>query len=86
MFGFHREACQSALKEKHDRKYSEMEGFVDDINDDYSKQLDGLEQVFAIASEADTPTEVSNDISISSTFPLVVYEYCLKQKIKNTLY
>lgn len=73
LIGGYREACQSALKEKHDRKFSEMEGFVDDLNDDYSKQLHDLEQVFDKASEADRPTEVSKDISISSTFPLIEY-------------
>lgn len=35
-----------------------MEGFVDDTNSAYSKQLEALGQVFGKASEADTPTEV----------------------------
>lgn len=73
LVGCYREACQTALKEKHERKFSEMEGFVDELKDDYSKQLHDLEKVFDKASEADTPSEVSEDSSISSTFSLVEY-------------
>lgn len=53
-----RDACETALKEKHERDLSQMEGFVDDSNSAYSKQLEALGQVFRKASEEDTPTDV----------------------------
>lgn len=53
-----REACESALKEKHFLDYSQMEGFVDDATTSHSEQLEALERVFNTAAEADTPTEV----------------------------
>ncbi|KAG4940740.1 hypothetical protein JHK87_044611 [Glycine soja] len=53
-----KEACESALKEKHFLDYSQMEGFVDDATTSHSEQLEALERVFNTAAEADTPTEV----------------------------
>lgn len=53
-----REACESALKEKHFLEFSQREGFVDDPTTAHSEQLEALEVVFNIAAEADTPTEV----------------------------
>ncbi|WVZ16695.1 hypothetical protein V8G54_009677 [Vigna mungo] len=53
-----KEACESALKEKHFLEFSEAEGFVDDPTTSHSEQLEALEVVFNIAAEADTPTEV----------------------------
>ncbi|KAG5042823.1 hypothetical protein AAZX31_03G080300 [Glycine max] len=53
-----KEACESALKEKHFLDFSQMEGFVDDATTSQSEQLEALERVFNTAAEADTPTEV----------------------------
>lgn len=53
-----REACESALKEKHFLDASQMEGFVDDATTSHLKQLEALETVFNKAAEADTPAEV----------------------------
>ncbi|KAK2352781.1 protein phosphatase 5.2 [Trifolium repens] len=53
-----KEACESALKEKHFLEVSEMEGFVDDATTSHLKQLEALETVFKKAAEDDTPSEV----------------------------
>lgn len=53
-----KEACESALKEKHFLDVAEMEGFVDEVTTSQSEQLEALERVFNKAAEADTPTEV----------------------------
>jgi STIP1 family protein 1 len=53
-----KEACESALKEKHFLEVSEMEGFVDDATTSHLKQLEALETVFEKAAEDDTPSEV----------------------------
>lgn len=53
-----REACETALKEKHLRDISQTEGFIDEILSS-SEQLEALGKVFKKAAEADTPTEVS---------------------------
>lgn len=52
-----REACKSALKEKHFLG-SEMEGIVDDATASHLKQLEAVERVFNKAAEDDVPTEV----------------------------
>lgn len=52
-----REACKSALKEKHFLG-SEMEGFVDDATTSHLKQLEAVERVFNKAADDDIPTEV----------------------------
>ena len=54
-----REACESALKEKHVFDVSEMEGFVDEVATTHLQQLETLGAVFSKAAEADVPTEVS---------------------------
>lgn len=54
-----REACETALKEKHLQDISQTEGFIDESILSSSKQLEALGQVFKKAAEADTPTEVS---------------------------
>lgn len=53
-----KEACESALKEKHFLEDSETEGFVDDATISHLKQLEDLEAVFKKAGEDDKPTEV----------------------------
>ncbi|KAL2319328.1 hypothetical protein Fmac_028297 [Flemingia macrophylla] len=53
-----KEACESALKEKHFLDVAQMEGFVDDVTPSHLEQLEALERVFEKAAEADTPTEV----------------------------
>lgn len=53
-----REACESALKEKHFLDASEMEGFVDDATAAHLEQLEALGRVFNKAAEDDMPTEV----------------------------
>lgn len=55
---FLRQACESALKEKHFLDGSDMEGFVDDATTTHLKQLEALEGVFNKAAEADIPAEV----------------------------
>jgi STIP1 family protein 1 len=57
-----REACESALKEKHFLEVSEMEGFVDDATTSHLKQLEALESVFKKAAEDDTPSEVCTSL------------------------
>lgn len=58
MYSCLREACESALKEKHFLDVSEMEGFVDDTTTSHLKQLEALERVFNKAAEDDKPSEV----------------------------
>ncbi|RDX94840.1 E3 ubiquitin-protein ligase CHIP, partial [Mucuna pruriens] len=53
-----KEACESALKEKHFLDAAQTERFVDDATTSQSEQLEALERVFNKAAEADTPTEV----------------------------
>lgn len=53
-----KEACESALKEKHFLDVTQMEGFVEDATTSHLEQLEALERVFNKAAEADTPTEV----------------------------
>ncbi|KAK1354022.1 RING-type E3 ubiquitin transferase [Heracleum sosnowskyi] len=65
-----KEACRTALKEKHERQISEKEGFVDELSDDYSKQKHDLEQVFDKASEEDTPTEVPDYLCCKITLEI----------------
>lgn len=58
MYSSLREACESALKEKHFLEASETEGFVDDAAISHLKQLEALEAVFNKAGEDDKPAEV----------------------------
>lgn len=48
-----------ALKEKHSRDVTNVEGFTDEITDSTSDQLEALNTVFSKAAEFDTPTDVS---------------------------
>ena len=54
-----REACETALKEKHLRDVSQLEGFVDESAISHLEQLEVLRRVLREAEEADLPTEVS---------------------------
>lgn len=54
-----REACESALKEKHFLDVSPKEGFSDEDPTSHSEQIEVLERVFSKAAEDDMPTEVS---------------------------
>lgn len=53
-----REACETALKQKHLLDSSEIEGFVDEVSISLFEQLHILESVFQVAADADTPQEV----------------------------
>ncbi|XP_057732188.1 E3 ubiquitin-protein ligase CHIP [Arachis stenosperma] len=53
-----KEACESALKEKHSLDMSHMEGFLDDATTSQLEQLEALQRVFSKAAEGDAPTEV----------------------------
>nr|KYP35646.1 E3 ubiquitin-protein ligase CHIP [Cajanus cajan] len=53
-----KEACESALKEKHFLDVTQMEGFVEDATTSHLEQLEALERVINKKAEADTPTEV----------------------------
>ncbi|XP_019232489.1 PREDICTED: E3 ubiquitin-protein ligase CHIP-like isoform X2 [Nicotiana attenuata] len=56
-----KETCESALKERHGRDSSQIEGFID-RSTSLVKQLDALGRVFRKAAEDDTPTEITLDI------------------------
>ncbi|KAG8387247.1 hypothetical protein BUALT_Bualt02G0001600 [Buddleja alternifolia] len=53
-----KEACESALKEKHFLDASPVEGFVDENLKSNLDQLEALGRAFDKAAEDDTPTEV----------------------------
>lgn len=55
---FCREACETALREKHFLDDSQPEGFLDEASICLVKQLEALGQVFREAGEADIPGEV----------------------------
>lgn len=55
-----REACETALEEKHVLETSEMEGFLDESATSHLEQLEALRRLFKEAAEADMPTEVSS--------------------------
>lgn len=54
-----REACETALKEKHLLDSSQVEGFVDIPATSHLEQLKALRRMFREAVEADMPAEVS---------------------------
>lgn len=54
-----REACETALQEKHALDISRAEGFLDELNTSHLKQMENLKQVFMKAAEGDTRTEVT---------------------------
>ncbi|XVF72324.1 hypothetical protein PTKIN_Ptkin12aG0111900 [Pterospermum kingtungense] len=53
-----KEACETALREKHFLDDSQPEGFLDEGSISHMKQLETLRQVFSEAGEADIPGEV----------------------------
>lgn len=57
-----REACETALKEKHIHDISQMEGFLDESDKSLTshlEQLETLRRVFREVAEADIPSVVS---------------------------
>ncbi|KAK3029388.1 hypothetical protein RJ639_039732, partial [Escallonia herrerae] len=65
-----REACETALKEKHTRDVSQMEGFLDEAANSCSARLDALGEVFRKAAEADIPTEVPDYLCCNITLDI----------------
>ncbi|KAJ8568682.1 hypothetical protein K7X08_028215 [Anisodus acutangulus] len=65
-----KEACESALKEKHELDSSQMEGFIDDRSTSLLKQLVSLGGVFRKAAEDDTPTEVPDYLCCKITLDI----------------
>ncbi|KAI7982545.1 E3 ubiquitin-protein ligase CHIP [Camellia lanceoleosa] len=65
-----KEACESALKEKHLLDICQMEGFLDEASDAHSAELEALEQVFSTAAEADTPTDVPDYLCCKITLDI----------------
>ncbi|CAL9023148.1 unnamed protein product [Prunus brigantina] len=63
-----KEACENALKEKHDA--FEMEGFLDEAGPTHMKQLEALGRVFEKAAEADTPSEVPDYLCCKITLDI----------------
>ncbi|KAK1437394.1 hypothetical protein QVD17_03185 [Tagetes erecta] len=53
-----KERCVTALIEKRLRDDAEVEGFIDEVTDSTSQQLEALDSVFSKAAESDTPTEL----------------------------
>lgn len=66
-----KEACETALKEKHVFNISETEGFVDEVSASHLKQLESLEQVFRNAVEADIPSEVPDYLCCKITLDIL---------------
>lgn len=65
-----KEACETALKEKHFLDACQMEGFVDDAANANLKQLEALEQVFWKAAEADVQSEVPDYLCCKITLDI----------------
>ncbi|KAL7201143.1 hypothetical protein ACSBR1_032951 [Camellia fascicularis] len=65
-----KEACESALKEKHLLDICQMEGFLDEATDAHSAELEALERVFSTAAEADTPTDVPDYLCCKITLDI----------------
>ncbi|MCD7459544.1 hypothetical protein HAX54_041224 [Datura stramonium] len=65
-----KEACESALKEKHELDCSQMEGCIDDRSTSLVKQLDALGRVFRKATEDDTPIEIPNYLCCKVTLDI----------------
>ncbi|KAK4731694.1 hypothetical protein R3W88_024682 [Solanum pinnatisectum] len=66
-----REACESALKDKHELDCSQMEGFIGNRSTSLLKQLDALGRVFRIAAEDDTPTKVPDYLCCKITLDIL---------------
>lgn len=65
-----KQACEAALKEKHNLDAPETEGFVDETAISISDQLKALNLVFKKASEDDTPTEVPSYLCCNITLDI----------------
>lgn len=65
-----KEACETALKEKHLFDSSELEGFLDEIPRSNLEQLEALDRVFRIAAEADMPTDVPDYLCCKITLDI----------------
>lgn len=65
-----KQACEAALKEKHNLDASETEGFVDETAVSMSDQLKALNLVFKKAAEDDTPTEVPSYLCCNITLDI----------------
>ncbi|CAL5424853.1 unnamed protein product [Camellia sinensis] len=65
-----KEACESALTEKHLLDICQMEGFLDKATDAHSAELEALERVFSTAAEADTPTDVPDYLCCKITLDI----------------
>ncbi|XP_019178462.1 PREDICTED: E3 ubiquitin-protein ligase CHIP-like isoform X1 [Ipomoea nil] len=65
-----KESCETALKEKHLLNISQMEGFLDEKEDFYSKQLEALNEVFRKAAADDTPIDVPDYLCCKITLDI----------------
>ncbi|KAK4573661.1 hypothetical protein RGQ29_031563 [Quercus rubra] len=68
-----KEACETALKEKHIRDISQMEGFLDESDNSLTSHLEHLEtlrRVFREAAEADIPSEVPDYLCCKITLDI----------------
>lgn len=65
-----KEACETALKEKHFLDESETEGFLDEPATSHLQQLETLRKVFREAAETDMPTEVPDYLCCKITLDL----------------
>ncbi|GMI73481.1 CARBOXYL TERMINUS OF HSC70-INTERACTING PROTEIN, carboxyl terminus of HSC70-interacting protein [Hibiscus trionum] len=65
-----KEACETALREKHFLDDSQPEGFLDDASISHTKQLDALRQVFRKAGEDDIPGEVPDYLCCKITLDI----------------
>ncbi|WMV46767.1 hypothetical protein MTR67_040152, partial [Solanum verrucosum] len=66
-----KEACESALKDKHELDCSQMEGFIGNRSTSLLKQLDALGRVFRITAEDDTPTKVPDYLCCKITLDIL---------------
>ncbi|XVF72322.1 hypothetical protein PTKIN_Ptkin12aG0111900 [Pterospermum kingtungense] len=65
-----KEACETALREKHFLDDSQPEGFLDEGSISHMKQLETLRQVFSEAGEADIPGEVPDYLCCKITLDI----------------
>ncbi|XP_031099599.1 E3 ubiquitin-protein ligase CHIP-like isoform X2 [Ipomoea triloba] len=65
-----KESCETALKEKHLLNISQMEGFLDEKEDIFSKQLEALNEVFRKAVADDTPIDVPDYLCCKITLDI----------------
>ncbi|KAJ7950545.1 E3 ubiquitin-protein ligase CHIP [Quillaja saponaria] len=65
-----KEACETALLQKHFLDISDMEGFVDESNNSQFRQLEAVGRVFNKAAEDDIPTEVPDYLCCKITLDI----------------